>query len=228
MTKICVCCKVEKDASAFKPSKQNSDGLYSYCRVCAAEKERARRAPIRDQINSQGRAYYESHKEQIKQSVRRYLSDPAKAARKIETQKEWLERNPNKTAEYSRRHYEKNGSKKRASARERYAENKEKERSRMLRYQADNLHIYAANAAARRAAKQQATPPWLTEDHLTMMKIAYQMAELMSERMGIKFHVDHIHPLRGENLCGLHVPWNLQVITEAENIAKGNRLLDKV
>ena len=224
MKKICVCCKVEKDASAFKPSKQNSDGLYSYCRICAAEKERARRAPIRDQINAQGRVYYESHKEEKKEWAKRYLADPEKSARKRETEAQWLQRNPHKISEYSRRHYEKNSESRCASARERYAENKEKERSRMLRYQADNLHVYAANAAARRAAKQQATPPWLTEDHLTMMKIAYQMAELMSERMGVKFHVDHIHPLKGENLCGLHVPWNLRVIPAEENMSKGNRL----
>lgn len=60
-----------------------------------------------------------------------------------------------------------------------------------------------------------ATPWWLTDSHLNKMKVIYQAA-------GPNQHVDHIVPLLGKTVCGLHVPWNLQVINAQTNQAKSN------
>ena len=79
-------------------------------------------------------------------------------------------------------------------------------------------------SACRKKTRLRATPKWLTKDHKTFMEIQYQMAKLLSERLGFEHHVDHIHPLQGENVCGLHVPWNMQVIPAADNIRKSNKL----
>jgi 5-methylcytosine-specific restriction endonuclease McrA len=48
----------------------------------------------------------------------------------------------------------------------------------------------------------------------------------MTQTTGEQYVVDHIVPLRSEFVCGLHVPWNLRVITREENLIKSNQLVD--
>ena len=85
-------------------------------------------------------------------------------------------------------------------------------------------HLYAAKAAKRKAYKLNATPKWLTKDHLEDIKIIYKEAQKLQKQDGIKRHVDHIVPLQGKEVCGLHVPWNLRVTTAEENLRKSNKL----
>lgn len=76
----------------------------------------------------------------------------------------------------------------------------------------------------RQLAKLQRTPAWLTQDDLWMIEQAYELAAIRTKMFGFKWHVDHIVPLQGKYVSGLHTPNNLQVITASENSRKGNRL----
>jgi len=80
-----------------------------------------------------------------------------------------------------------------------------------------------ADTAKRRAAKLQRTPLWLTQKHHIQIEQFYQEAVEISKMVGEFYHVDHIVPLQGKTVSGLHVPWNLQIIPAKENISKGNR-----
>ena len=73
----------------------------------------------------------------------------------------------------------------------------------------------------RYARKIQATPKW--SDRSACQEI-YALSAEMTRSTGVQHHVDHIVPLKGRNVCGLHVPWNLRVITAEENLKKSNRL----
>lgn len=69
-------------------------------------------------------------------------------------------------------------------------------------------------------AKRRAIPTWANHEHI---RAIYEKAERLTKETGIKHHVDHIYPLQSKYICGLHVETNLQILTEKENTAKGNR-----
>ena len=70
---------------------------------------------------------------------------------------------------------------------------------------------------------KKATPKWLSVLQLQEIRNIYVKAKELEQENGIERHVDHIIPIQGKNVCGLHVPWNLQVLTAVDNLTKGNR-----
>lgn len=86
-------------------------------------------------------------------------------------------------------------------------------------HQRDPAKKYALNAE-RRGRRGRATPKWLTEGQRNAMLEIYRAARAM----GAGWHVDHIVPLNGVDVSGLHVPWNLRIIRAEENLRKSNKL----
>jgi hypothetical protein len=80
--------------------------------------------------------------------------------------------------------------------------------------------------AKRRASEINATPKWLTKEHDNTICEIYRQAKTMSEFHEEVFEVDHIEPLQGKTSCGLHVPWNLQILPLSDNRSKRNRLIE--
>jgi 5-methylcytosine-specific restriction endonuclease McrA len=83
-----------------------------------------------------------------------------------------------------------------------------------------------ADTKARRRKHRDATPKWLSRKQKSEIRQIYQIAITMTQTTGEQYVVDHIVPLRGEVVCGLHVPWNLRVITQDENLKKSNKHVD--
>lgn len=73
---------------------------------------------------------------------------------------------------------------------------------------------------ARKANVKRATPKWASADAIQLF---YILSEERQAETGVKHHVDHIVPIKGRLVCGLHVQTNLQVIPWRDNLSKGNR-----
>lgn len=72
------------------------------------------------------------------------------------------------------------------------------------------------------AEKLQRTPKWLTNIDLENIKNKYYLAQMKTQLTGETWHVDHVIPLKGKYVSGLHVPSNLQIIKSMENFKKSN------
>jgi hypothetical protein len=90
-------------------------------------------------------------------------------------------------------------------------------------WKANNQVQVNASTKARRRKHRQATPKWLTRKQKTEIRQIYQIAITMTKTTGEQYVVDHIVPLLGKDVCGLHVPWNMRVITQEENLKKSNK-----
>ena len=157
-------------------------------------------------------------KDCLKQEDKAYRT--ANPKKKAEQVKNWRQANPNKAKDIAKRHFENN----RDVMYQRTAKWREANReysSQLSReWTKNNPSKAAAQASKRRAKLLNATPVWAD---FTAIQAEYDLAEWCSKATGIKYHVDHIVPLKGKTVCGLHVPNNLQVIPAKDNHVKHNK-----
>lgn len=148
-----------------------------------------------ERLNAKRRALYRERIEQERAAaVERYRSNP-EAAEKARLRRQ---ANPEAYRALQRAWFNKNPTKARA--------------------------LINARKAKRRAAAAKAAPPWLTSAHHAEINGVYHFASVMSRITGTQYHVDHIVPLQGKGVCGLHAPWNLRAIPGRENQRKYNKL----
>ena len=135
----------------------------------------------------------------------------------------WRKANPEKRLEESRRYRKKHPDVLKAKTNRWRKANPERvaelSRQTRLKHKARVL----ANKAKYRASKRNKTPIWVDKEHLWLIKQAYELAILRTKQFKFLWHVDHIIPLNGFNVSGLHVIENIQVIPAAENLLKNNK-----
>lgn len=100
------------------------------------------------------------------------------------------------------------------------AGNPESVRKAKLKWKVNNPEKCAVLAARRNTRRRIACPVWASHDKIAVF---YAEANRLTRETGVLHAVDHIVPLQGKNVCGLHVENNLQVMTQYDNVRKGNK-----
>lgn len=180
-----------------------------YCRDCSswlplsaftkATKTKSGLAPYCKDCNSvRYKWYYENNAEFIKNKSQKYRAENSEKAKKAT--RDWRKRNPQKIVDYSR---------------SKRADQYEADR----RYRERNIDLVRSRYAIRRAIKSKS---YIFADKEKIREF-YRLAEILTKETGIPHEVDHIIPLRGKLVCGLHCEANLQVLPRSINRSKSNR-----
>lgn len=204
--KRCNACKEEKPLTEFNRHKRMKDGRSSQCRDCT---------------KAAGKRYREENSEKIaKGKAKCYQANKEHYNKKS---LEWARANSERRREIVNKSYQNNRQAKLEYSKKYREENTELCAQRIKDWEGRNPDRVRAKYSRRRAAKLNAEPPWLTEEHQEQIVQVYALAKECETLTGDKYHVDHIVPLQGKNVCGLHVPWNLQVLPADVNLRKSNK-----
>lgn len=126
------------------------------------------------------------------------------------------------TARYREKNREENKEKISEYSKARYRKIKTEHNAQMKLWRENNKSKMAFYTASYLASRKQRTPPWLSVEQREEIKDWYYAAEQLSRIFPWGVHVDHVVPMRGDNVSGLHVPWNLQLLPATVNISKSN------
>lgn len=217
--KVCTKCGEEKNISQFSIDRQHKSGLRPSCKLC---------------MKKYASRYYEKNVDKTKKRHDNYRtnikSDPILKSKYKEYHRDYNKKYRELPEHKNRRSEIKN---KRKAENNPYKNNLKlkfpelynlRQREAVKKYRKKYPEKIANYRTKRRNVELQAVPNWLNKEDLLNIRLIYLKRDLISEFTGIPHHVDHVYPLVNEYSCGLHVPWNLQILTESENLKKSNKL----
>lgn len=194
-------CKLCLNSSKREWHAQNKDAAHASNKAWLAANHKRRSEKTRPYL----RAYRAQHGERLKAMGRAYYQENKSSPEYIRTRQAWSARNWRAIQARSQSYYEKNSEAIR-----------KRTRSWAVRHPAKCQGYSSARRAAEEQARLVKTTPELTR--------VFSKCRELTAATGVPHEVDHIYPLRGHLVCGLHVPSNLRVVTAKLNSRKGSKL----
>ena len=204
--KTCSSCEIKKLLTEFYKNKSRSDGLAHACKECDKALKKDFNLNNKKTISERNRKQYLTNID----------------ARKLYS-KDYFHKNKATITPKMREYYYENQNKLLDHANKYRSKNKKNIALTSKKWRELNKDHIRLNNIKRKEIIKNAMPKWADPDAIKMF---YRIARFLRDKLGEDYHVDHIVPLHGDNVCGFHCESNLQILSAEENLAKGNKYYD--
>jgi len=208
--KQCTKCGVVKLLSEFYPLPTGKLGRRPRCKTCELEG-----------ASEKTKEWYKNNKDKAATTRRQYAKENPEKVKSAHTR--WVSRNKDRVLAIKAKYRNANKERLALAQKMRFAEQPDKRKATVKKWAEKNLSYVREKVHTRRARKICATSSWDEEFDRLVLNEATALAIIREEMTGVKWHVDHIEPLQGKDVCGLHNGFNVAVVPAVYNHKKSNR-----